>query len=79
MLVPRLTLPTFALPLVLAACSNARTDGGDVPGSTESMPNPGTVAEQPSGSDEPPGENTEAPPAGAADGNGESLNPVTPL
>jgi hypothetical protein len=75
----RLTLSTFAVPFVFAACTSARNDKGDVPDSTESMPNPGMVAEQPSGSDEPAGEITDEAAAAAADGNGESVNPVTPL
>lgn len=71
----RLTLTTFVLPFVFAACSNDGNDRNDAPITTEALPNQGVAAEPPAGSNEAP--STPAPSPG--DGNGESLNPSTPL
>jgi hypothetical protein len=67
------------LPVVFAACSNARDDEGDVPDFIESIPESGMATEQPSGNEVPAGDITETPPPTAMNGGGESLNPVTPL
>src|SRR5262245_52479515 len=77
----RLTLTTFALPFVFAACSNDRNDTGDVPVFTESMPNQGMNGAPPSGSNEMAGGTNQTPstPSGSANGNAESPNQVTGL
>jgi hypothetical protein len=69
------TFSTLILPLVFAACSNAGSDEGEPP--AESMSEPGMSTEQPSGSDAPAGETTDM--STTANGNGESIDPGTPL
>lgn len=77
----RLTLTTFALPLVLASCSSDRSEQSEIPVFTEPMPNQGG-GEQPAGSNQMPVDvngSPNTPSTPAPGGNGESPNPVTEL
>jgi hypothetical protein len=75
----RLTLTTLALPFVFAACSRDSDGGGDVPGYTESPPNPSPDNQQPPPGNELPVDPNAAPVAAGGAGSGESLNPDAPL
>jgi len=76
----RLTLTTFALPFVFAACSSDSNDGSNVPVYTQPAPTQNTPDQQPPGSDQMPGAVDETPDTTpVASGGGESLSPETPL
>jgi hypothetical protein len=73
---PRLTLTTFALPFVFAACSG--DSRSEMPVYTEPMSTPG-MANEPPAANETPG-TASAPGGDVAPGNGsEASNPSTPL
>jgi hypothetical protein len=76
----RLTLTTFVLPLVFAACSSDSDERSGVPVNTPSVPNAG-MANEPPAANEPSSTTPSAPGGDVAAGNGstESSNPSTPL